>query len=107
MNSKNRFADILEIAKNQGKETPYAEEGEGVQADQETLRSRSDTNQEQPGKRGRPKVGKRSNAAYTQITAYIRTSTHKNAKIALIKEGQRDMGELIDDLLSQWIEAQK
>jgi hypothetical protein len=101
MNSKNRFGEILEIAKHQGEETPYAEEGE------ETLRSRPDNNHDQQRKRGRPKVGKRSNAAYTQITAYIRTSIHKNAKIALIKEGRRDMGELIDELLSQWIETQK
>ena len=106
MSSKNRFGEILEIAKNQGEETPYAEDGEETQAE-ERLRSRPDTNHEQQRKRGRPKIGKRSNAAYTQITAYIRTSTHKNAKIALIKEGRRDMGELIDDLLSQWVEAQK
>ena len=105
MSSKNRFGEILEIAKNHGEATPYAEEGDAMQAE-ETLRSSPDANQEQPGKRGRPKVGKRSNAAYTQITAYIRTSTHKNAKIALIQEGRRDMGELIDDLLSQWLEAQ-
>jgi hypothetical protein len=106
MSSKNRFGEILEIAKHHGEETPYAEEGEGTPVE-ETLPTRPDKHQEQPGKRGRPKVGKRSNTAYTQITAYIRTSTHKNAKIALIQEGRRDMGELIDDLLSQWLEAQE
>jgi hypothetical protein len=106
MSGKNRFGEILEIAKHQGEESPYVEEGEGTHAE-ETLPSRSDTNHEQPGKRGRPKVGKRSNAAYTQITAYIRTSTHKQAKIALIQEGRRDMGELIDALLTQWVESQQ
>ena len=106
MSSKNRFGEILEIAKHQGEETPYADEGEGTRAE-ETRQRRPDTRQEQPGKRGRPKVGKRSNADYTQITAYIRTSTHKNTKIALIKEGRRDMGEVIDELLSQWLEGQK
>ena len=106
MSSKNRFGEILEIAKQQGEETPYADEEEGRRG-AEALPRRPDTHQEQPGKRGRPKVGKRSNADYTQITAYIRTSTHKNAKIALIKEGTRDMGELIDDLLSQWLAAQQ
>jgi len=106
MSSKNRFGEILEIAKQHGEETPYAEEGEGTPVE-ETLPTRPDKHQEQPGKRGRPKVGKRSNTAYTQITAYIRTNTHKNAKIALIQEGRRDMGELIDDLLSQWLEAQE
>jgi hypothetical protein len=106
MSSTNRFGEILEIAKHQGEEPPYAEEGEGTHAE-EPLQRRPDKHQEQPGKRGRPKVGKRSNAAYTQITAYIRTSTHKNVKIALIQEGRRDMGELIDALLSQWLEAQQ
>jgi hypothetical protein len=106
MSNKNRFGEILEIAKNHGEETPYMEEGDGTPAE-ETLRSRPAKHQEHQGKRGRPKVGKRSNGAYTQITAYIRTSTHKNAKIALIKEGRRDMGDLIDELLSQWVEAQK
>ena len=106
MSGKNRFGEILEIAKNHGEETPYVEEEEDTQTE-EMQRSRPDNNHEQQRKRGRPKIGKRSNAAYTQITAYIRTSTHKNAKIALIKEGRRDMGELIDDLLSQWLEAQQ
>jgi hypothetical protein len=106
MSSKNRFGEILEIAKQHGEATPYAEEGEAMQAE-DTLRRSPDTHQEQPSKRGRPKVGKRSNTAYTQITAYIQSTTHKNAKIALIKEGKRDMGELIDDLLSQWLEAQQ
>ena len=106
MSNTNRFGEILEIAKQHGEEIPYTEEGEGTPAE-DTLQRRPDQHQEQPGKRGRPKVGKRSNAAYTQITAYIRTSTHKNAKIALIKEGKRDMGELIDALLSQWVEAQQ
>jgi hypothetical protein len=104
MSRKNRFGEILEIAKNHGEETPYVEEEEDTQTE-EVQRRRPDNNHER--KRGRPKIGKRSNAAYTQITAYIRTSTHKNAKIALIKEGRRDMGELIDDLLSQWLEAQQ
>ena len=106
MSSTNRFGEILEIAKNHGEETPYVEEEENAQAEG-TRRRRPDTNHDHQGQRGRPKVGQRSNAAYTQITAYIRTSTHKNAKIALIKEGRRDMGELIDDLLSQWLKAQQ
>ena len=32
MSSKSRFGDILEIAKHQGEELPYAEEGEGMPA---------------------------------------------------------------------------
>jgi hypothetical protein len=93
--SNNRFGDILEIAKNQGEEAPTYEE---EQHDEVATKA----------KRGRPKVGKRSNTDYTQITAYIRTVTHKNAKIALIEQGgERDMGDLIDELLSEWLKSHK
>jgi hypothetical protein len=94
--SNNRFGDILEIAKNQGEEAAYEEEQ--VQQPEVTPKA----------KRGRPKVGKRSNTDYTQITAYIRSATHKNTKIALIEQGsERDMGDLIDELLSEWLKSHK
>ena len=54
MSSKNRFGEILEIAKQHGEATPYAEEGDAMPAE-DTLRRSPDTHQEQPGKRGRPK----------------------------------------------------
>jgi hypothetical protein len=94
--SNNRFGDILEIAKNQGEEAPTYEEEQ--QHDEVATKA----------KRGRPKVGKRSNTDYIQITAYIRSVTHKNTKIALIEQGSgRDMGDLIDELLSEWLKSYK
>ncbi len=93
MSDKNRFGEILQIAKNQGEEETYE--------DQE-----SQLEMTPQAKRGRPKVGKSSNADYTQITAYIRSTTHKNTKIALIEQGgARDMGDLIDELLSEWLKS--
>ena len=90
----NRFSDILEIAKNQGAEEAYEVEQD------------SQPEMTPKAKRGRPKVGKRSNTDYIQITAYIRSVTHKNTKIALIEQGnERDMGDLIDELLSEWLKS--
>ena len=37
-------------------------------------------------KRGRPS-GKRSDADFVQVTAYIHKDTHRNVKIALLKSG--------------------
>ena len=96
MSDKSRFGEILEIAKNQREGESYEDEPE------------SQPEMTQKVKRGRPKVGKRSNTDYTQITAYIRSATHKNTKIALIEQGsERDMGDLIDELLSEWLKSHK
>ena len=56
-------------------------------------------------KRGRPS-GKRSDADYTQITAYIQRETHRDVKIALLKSGNGlDFSELIDSLLAEWLKS--
>jgi hypothetical protein len=59
-------------------------------------------------KRGRP-PGKRSNPEYVQLTAYVREENLDEAKTALIKEKQqfghkRDVSELIDSLLSFYVQ---
>jgi hypothetical protein len=58
----------------------------------------------QPEKpRGRPK-GKRTDADYTQVTAYIRKETHQAVKIRLLQEGQgREFSEVIQELLDSWL----
>jgi len=51
-------------------------------------------------------VGKRSDPAYEQVTAYIRKDTYKNVKIALLKENEgQEFSELVEDLLSEWLES--
>jgi hypothetical protein len=57
--------------------------------------------------RGRPS-GKRSDPAFEQVTAYIRRSTHNAVKIALLEEGQRrQFSELVEQLVSDWVERNK
>ncbi len=56
-------------------------------------------------RRGRP-PGKRSHEAYTQITAYIRKETQQEVKLALLQRRDgRDVSELIEELLTQWLES--
>ena len=55
-----------------------------------------------PRKVGRP-PGKKSNPDYTQATVYLRKQTHLAAKKRLLDEG-REFSELIEDLVTQWIQ---
>ncbi len=49
-------------------------------------------------------VGKRSNAEYRQVSAYIRKDTHRKVKMALIEE-DREFSELIGRLLEEWLDT--
>lgn len=56
---------------------------------------------------GRP-AGKRSDAAFEQVTAYIRKSTHNEVKIALLREGKkRQFSDLVEQLLGEWVRSNK
>jgi hypothetical protein len=56
-------------------------------------------------KRGRPS-GKRSDADFVQVTAYIHKDIHLNVKIALLKSGDdKDFSELVDGLLAGWLKS--
>jgi hypothetical protein len=51
-------------------------------------------------------TGKRSDTDYTQVSAYIRKATHRGVRAALILgESDRDFGELVDDLLEEWLRS--
>ncbi len=69
-------------------------------------RDRNDT----PGREDRKErtraasVGKRSDGDYRQVSAYIRKDTHQLVKIALLQE-EREFSELVEELLSGWLEA--
>ncbi len=63
-----------------------------------------DDKEEAPArKRGRPK-GKRSNPDFTQVTAYMRKDTYKNAQKALLDEDE-EFSELVEDLVSKWLKS--
>lgn len=57
----------------------------------------------EPPKRGRPKA-KRSDPNFTQISAYIRKDTHRKVKMKLLEiKSERDLSELIEELLQEWL----
>jgi hypothetical protein len=54
-------------------------------------------------RRGRP-PGKRSDPAYSQVTAYIPEDLHRKVKIALLLEAEgREFSQLVEALLSDWL----
>ncbi|MDQ3747816.1 MAG: hypothetical protein M3367_02200 [Acidobacteriota bacterium] len=55
-------------------------------------------------KRGRPPA-KRSDPDFVGLTTYVRRDTHTRAKIALLQEGKgRELSELVEDLLRDWLD---
>lgn len=85
-----KFKGILERAKER-ESTPPAEE--------------APVPSPAPKKRGRPS-GKRSDAEYVQVTAYIHKDTHRDVKIELLKSGDdKDFSELVDSLLANWLKS--
>ena len=51
-------------------------------------------------------LGKRSNAEYRQVSAYIRKDTHRKVKMALIEEEQ-EFSELVGRLLEEWLDTRR
>ncbi len=49
-------------------------------------------------------VGKRSNAEYRQVSAYIRKDTHRKVKMTLLEEDQ-EFSELVGRLLEDWLDS--
>jgi hypothetical protein len=59
---------------------------------------------EQPRKVGRPAVGKRGNPDYTQVSVLLNKARYTQARIALLQAGgAKDMSDLVDELLSNWL----
>ncbi len=58
------------------------------------------------GERGRPATGKKSNEDYCQTTISIRKETRKRVKQALLDaETSQDVSELVEELLTAWLES--
>jgi hypothetical protein len=49
-----------------------------------------------------PKVGKRSDPAYRQISTYVKSDLYRTVKRELLLE-DRDFSDLMDELLAEWI----
>ncbi len=49
-------------------------------------------------------TGKSSNADYTQVLTYIKRNTHRQVKKSLFDDPQnRDLSELVEELLADWL----
>ena len=69
------------------------------------LRTRKDENEP---KRGRPGgQGKRGNPDFAQVTAYIPKILHDETKVKLIRQGNREFSQLVEELLTGWNEQQE
>jgi hypothetical protein len=62
---------------------------------------------------GRPKTGKRSNPAYTQISAYISIELRLKTEALLLKKRTEEnqisglnLSDLIEELLTEWVNGQ-
>ena len=56
-----------------------------------------------PPKAARPK-GKRSDPAFEQVTAYVRSETYRRVKIKLLEENQnQDFSDLVEALLNEYL----
>ena len=92
-----KFNSILDAAKSQ-------EENTNLEKKKKTSISKEELI---PVKKGRPR-GKRSNPDFEQVTAYIRSKTYRDVKIAILQQSEiEDFSELVEQLLNEWLSTQK
>jgi hypothetical protein len=106
--SKNRFAGLQAVKQLQDtkqievKKTPQNKAFEQSSVKIE-LKSKGSDDATAP-RRGRPN-GKRSNAEFQQVTAYVRRDTYRRVSLKLLdRENKGQFSELIEELLKKWIE---
>jgi hypothetical protein len=87
--SENKFKRMLDTARNQPEVEDSYPEPQTELTD---------------SKRGRPATGKRSNPEYASTTIFLKKSTKKAAAKILINE-QVDLSDVLESLLSEWINS--
>ena len=81
------------------------EEVDYSQPDTASLEQPIATAEAKPKPRGRPATGKKSNADFEQVTAYVRKDTYRDVKIKLLRGAKKqDFSDLVEDLLSKWVQ---
>jgi hypothetical protein len=100
--SKNRFAGLQAVKQLQKtKDAPQSKAFEQTPVKIDLRTSGSDA---ATPRRGRPN-GKRSNADFQQVTAYVRRDTYRRVSIKLLdRENKGEFSELIEELLQKWLE---
>ena len=53
-----------------------------------------------------PKIGKRSDPAYRQISTYVRSDLYRSVKRELLMD-ERDFSDLMDELLAAWVSTRQ
>lgn len=94
--AKNRFGGIIDATRARQAEQPVEDDApkEAAPAPQA---------KEVKAVHDKPRNGKSSNPDYRQVSAYIRRTTHTAAHKKLLDEGQqRDLSDVIEELLNQW-----
>ena len=95
-----KFNSILDAAKGKEEDTNLEEEKETSITKEEIIPIKN-------VKKGRPR-GKRSNPDFEQVTAYIRSNTYRDVKIAILQQSEiDDFSELVEQLLNEWLSTQK
>ena len=93
-----KFNSILDAAKGKEEDTNLEEEKETSITKEIPIKN---------VKKGRPR-GKRSNPDFEQVTAYIRSNTYRDVKIAILQQSEiDDFSELVEQLLNEWLSTQK
>lgn len=96
---KGKFGEALKAAKEHQEDKPVQPE----KLEKATISAEKS----QSVKKGRP-LGKRSNPDFEQVTAYIRSQTYRQTKIALLQQNElSDFSELVEELLNEWLSTQK
>lgn len=105
--SKNRFAGLQAVKQLQdNKQIQVKQTPESKEFDQSPVKIELKGNGDNviTPKRGRPN-GKRSNAEFQQVTAYVRRDTYRRVSIKLLdQEVKGEFSELIEELLQKWLE---
>jgi hypothetical protein len=100
--SKNRFAGLQAVK--QLKETKDAPQNKAFEQTPVKIDLRTSGSDATIPRRGRPN-GKRSNADFQQVTAYVRRDTYRRVSIKLLdRENKGEFSELIEELLQKWLE---
>jgi hypothetical protein len=89
MSKTNRFSDLLNTARSNeesGEEINTTESSNGLK------------------EKAKEKTGKNSNPEYVQISAYIKKETRLKARKLLV-DSDEDLSDVIEKLLSEWIES--
>jgi uncharacterized Rmd1/YagE family protein len=105
--SKNRFAGLQAVKQLQDtKEIKVKETQQNKAFEQSPVQMNLQSNGSDaaaPPRRGRPN-GKRSNAEFQQVTAYVRRDTYRQVSIKLLdRENKGEFSELIEELLQKWV----